>query len=299
MSDQKPLCPEEIEDFVSYISTEKAAALNTIEAYSRDLQKFAEFLRVNGKAPLKEATEVDIVEFLSEMKNRQYATSSISRTLIALKVFFHFLKREGMIPHNPALYLETPKLWLQLPSVLTVEEMERLLLQPKQATEEGIRDLAMMEVLYSTGIRVSESCRLHIEDVDDNFLRVFGKGRKERIVPIGKQAIQAVDVYLHRYRWLHDSEKQHALFVTRRGCPIDRIAVWKSIKKYARQAGIIKNISPHTFRHTCATHLLESGAEMRVIQEILGHASISSTDRYAQVSNSHLREAFHAFHPRL
>lgn len=203
-----------------------------------------------------------------------------------------------MIANNVTLYLESPKIWQLIPEVLSVEEMERLLAQPDPETNVGSRDRAILEMLYGSGLRVSEVCGLKIHDVDDKFVKVFGKGSKERVVPVGAKAIEAVDHYLARFRDQTDSSRQQALFVNQRGKPIDRIFVWKMIKRYANEAGIVKNISPHTLRHSFATHLLDNGADLRVIQEMLGHASISSTDRYTHISKSRLHEAFGKFHSR-
>lgn len=287
-----------LNDFHIYISTEKGLSSNTVEAYARDLKSFCRFLENQGIETFESATELSIVNFLSSKKSGGYAQSSISRALIAIKVFFQFLKREGFTIKNVALYLETPKLGLQLPSVLTQGEITKLLSQQDLSTEEGVRDLAIIETLYSSGLRVSELCSLKINDVDDNFVRVFGKGSKERAVPIGEKAITAIDNYLVSYRDGYDSEHQKNLFLSTRGNPLDRIAVWKSIKRYAKKAGIAKNISPHTLRHSFATHLLENDAELRIIQEMLGHASISSTDRYTHITRSHIQKAFETFHPR-
>lgn len=287
-----------LNDFFMYISTEKGLATNSVDAYMTDLRSFSIFLKKEAIPTFKDATEESIVNFLSQKKNNGYALSSISRALIAIKVFFQFLKREGITKNNTALYLESPRLGLKLPSVLTQKEIILLFEQADLTEEEGVRDLAIMETLYSCGLRVSELCSLRINDVDDSFVRVFGKGSKERTVPIGKKALAAIDNYLARYRDFYESEHNTHLFLSLKGRPIDRISVWKSIKHYSKKAGITKNISPHSLRHSFATHLLENNAELRVIQEMLGHASISSTDRYTHVTRSHIQKAFETFHPR-
>ena len=215
-------------------------------------------------------------------------------SLIAIKVFFRFLKREGIISQNITLLLATPKIWQLIPDVLSIEEMEQLLNQPDLSLVKGVRDRAILEVLYASGLRVSELCGLTIRDVDDEYMRIRGKGGKERLVPIGRKAISAIDRYLH----FRDGPLEETLFVGKGGQPIDRVTVWKMIKSYAVQAGISKSISPHTFRHSFATHLLDNGADLRVIQELLGHSSITSTDRYTHISCSHLQQAFEEFHPR-
>jgi len=289
---------EHLDDFLSYISSEKGLALNTIEAYRHDCLGFISYLERKGIPSLNHVKQIDIVGFLGEFKEKGYASSTISRALIAIKVMYRFLKRERIIDHNITLYLESPKLWQLIPEVLSVEEIDALLLQPDISTAAGARDKAILEMLYGSGLRVSEVCRLGLYDVDDTFVKVFGKGSKERVVPVGKKAIEAIDYYLANFRDQTDSKRQQTLFVNQRGRPLDRIAIWKMIKKYAKEAGIEKNISPHTMRHSFATHLLDNGADLRVIQEMLGHANISSTDRYTHISRSHLHEAFSAFHPR-
>lgn len=243
---------------------------------------------------LQEVTREHLVAHMSALHNQGYAPASISRAAIALKVFLQFCKREGYTKQNVATHLDTPKLWQRLPSVLSQEEMERLLEVPDTTTASGARDRAILEVLYATGIRVSELCQLNILSIDDTFVRVMGKGSKERLVPIGSKAIEAVDHYLGQFR--HDD--QEALFLNRRGKRITRLEVGAMVKKYAERAGITKNVHPHLFRHTFATHLLDHGADLRVIQEMLGHATITSTDRYTHVSRSHLTQAFSKFHPR-
>lgn len=289
---------ENLSEFLSYIASEKGLSVHSIEAYGRDVSTFIDFLGAKGISSYGDVQQSHFIEFLSFRKSLNYASSTLCRSLIALKVFFRFLLRERVISTNITLYLDSPKLWQIIPEVLSIEEVEILLMQPKIETAKGSRDRAVMEVLYASGLRVSEVCSLNIYDVDDEFVRVMGKGRKERLVPIGKKAILAVDHYLTHHRGLTDSDRQQKLFVTKFGKPLDRFAVWKFIKKYALQAGITKNISPHTFRHSFATHLLDHGADLRVIQEMLGHASISSTDRYTHVSRSHLQDAFNACHPR-
>lgn len=289
---------EHLKDFLNYIGSEKGLALNTIEAYSRDTESFVNFLQDHGIVHFSSVQTNHIVSFLSHLKDAKYASSSMCRTLIALKVLFRFLARENIIPTNIALYLQTPKLWQLIPDVLTYEEVEKLLNRPDTATSMGARDKAILEVLYASGLRVSELCGLDIYSVDETCVRVMGKGSKERIVPIGEEALKAVDHYLLEFRDHFDSEHQKALFVTKNGRRIDRIYVWRMIKQYAKECGIMKNISPHTLRHSFATHLLDNGADLRVIQEMLGHASISSTDRYTHISRSRLQESFNRFHPR-
>jgi integrase/recombinase XerD len=287
-----------LDDFSVYIGSEKGLSPHTVEAYQRDIAAFFSFLQNNQVSSIQNVQETHLVDFIASLKNTEYASSSIARHLISIKVLCRFLKRESVIQSNFALYLETPKIWQLIPEVLSYEEVERLLEAPDVNTENGSRDRAILEVLYACGLRVSEICTLSIYAVDDEYVRVMGKGRKERLVPIGQKAIEAIDYYLHHYRSQKESEKIQTLFLSSRGKPINRVSLWKMIKDYAKKAGIIKNISPHTLRHSFATHLLDNGADLRVIQEMLGHASISSTDRYTHISKSHLHQSFEAFHPR-
>lgn len=289
---------QHLDDFLAYIGSEKGLSPNTIEAYSRDTRSFVKFITNNGISVLSDVQKSHIVSFLSALKDKKYASASICRTLIAIKVFFRFLTRENVTSGNAALYLETPKLWQLIPEVLSYDEVVLLLNKPDVTTAAGARDKAILEVLYASGLRVSELCGLDLYSVDDKTVRVMGKGSKERIVPIGEEALKALDHYLIHYRSQWDSEHQKALFVTKNGKRVDRIMVWRMIKDCAKSCGIEKGISPHTLRHSFATHLLDNGADLRVIQEMLGHASISSTDRYTHISRSHLQEAFSKFHPR-
>ena len=277
-----------LDDFLSYIASEKGLSPHTVEAYGRDVRGLIDFVYTKGVTEPHKIEESHIVGHLGALHEKQQASSTIARALMAVKVLFRFWKREGAIETNIALYLDSPKLWQLIPAILTGEEVERLLAVPDTDTFVGARDRAILEMLYGSGLRVSEVCSLGVHDVDEAFARVLGKGRKERIVPVGREAIAALDHYLLHHR----KEGEGALFLSRRGRPLERTAVWKRIKSYAREAGIEKNISPHTLRHSFATHLLDNGADLRVIQEMLGHASIGTTDRYTHVSNTRLQEAF-------
>ncbi len=289
---------EYIKDFLQYIICERGLSKNTVEAYGRDLSHFASFLEQNGITRIEEVSHEEAIRFLTFLKNKEYMSSSSARALIAIKVFFKFLKREEVLQQDLSQYLDTPKLWQTIPDILTFEEVEALLYAPDITTAIGIRDKAIIEILYATGIRVSELCTLKIYDVSDNEIKVMGKGSKERLVPIGKKAIEAVDLYLHKVRTLYDSEKEVHLFLNKLGKPLHRVGVWQLIKHWAKAAKISKNISPHTLRHSFASHLLDAGADLRVIQDMLGHAHISSTDRYAHLNHSQIQESFFAHHPR-
>lgn len=280
-----------MDDFLAYLAIEKGLANNTVMAYRRDVEVF--FVYLEGKWPV---TQNDVVGFLGYLKENGRASSSVCRALMSLKIYFRYLKREGRVLDNVVRYLESPRVWQLIPEVLSNDEIERLLSQPDPGTRQGSRDRAVLELLYATGLRVSELCSLDIYDVEDGFVRVWGKGRKERVVPVGRQAIQALDHYLIHHR--QEIAHLNALFLSLRGQRLKRESVWEGIKWYGRAAGIAKNISPHTLRHSFATHLLDHGADLRVIQEMLGHANIGTTDRYTHVGQGRLRELFHRLHPR-
>ena len=289
------LLDEGVEDFLLYIGSEKGLSPKTLEAYTRDIQGLTRFLRASGVRNFPAVKQEHMLSYMGQLRQKGYASASICRALMAFKVLFRFLKRERIIKDNILLYLESPKLWQLIPEVLRSDEVDALLEAPDVDTRLGARDAAVLKVLYASGLRVSELCGLKVNDVDDSFVRVMGKGSKERLVPIGKPAIAAIDHYLLHHRG--ESDDKH-LFLSKRGRRMDRVAIWKRVKHYAKEAGIEKNISPHTLRHSFATHLLDNGADLRIIQEMLGHASISSTDRYTHVSRSRLKESFDRFHPR-
>ncbi len=285
-----------ISDFLDYLRVEKGLSQNTIEAYGRDVRLFASFLRGKGVGVFAEADSAAVYGFLGHLKQTGYAGSSVCRMLVAVKVLLRFLKKEGQIQSDPGRYFETPKIWQLIPEVMTVEEVEKLLKEPKDADFIGARDRAVFELLYATGMRVSELCSLKIHDLSDTFVKVQGKGKKERMIPVGKKAIDAVDRYLLHFRG--KAEGGDPLFISQQGKALSRICVWARIRAYAKSAGIKKSISPHTLRHSFATHLLENGADLRLIQEMLGHEDIGTTDRYTHVANTRLKAAFKAFHPR-
>lgn len=278
---------ESLKDFVGYLA-ERGLSSKTIEAYKNDVLMFLKFYDFNT------STENDVLNFLSYLKSKNYASASIVRIIMGVKVFFRFLVREKIVDKNPFALLEQPSIWKTLPEILSIEEVQRLLDAPKKDDILGWRDSAILELIYSSGLRVSEACQLNIHDVGDTFLKVMGKGSKERVIPVGKKAIQSLDHYLS----FRDKSLEKALFLTNNGKRIDRLTIWKIIKKYAKIASIDKKISPHTLRHSFATHLLEGGADIRIIQELLGHSNIATTDRYTQLNQSHLKEAFEKFHNR-
>ena len=283
----------DLEDFLSYIGSEKGLSLNTQEAYECDLKKFFYFCSKNNVGKVSES---ELLLFFKELKNKGFASASLYRMFVTLKVFFRFLIKEKRKDFNPTLQMQAPKLWQLIPEVLSLEEVNRLLLAPDKKSSVGARDAAMLELLYGTGMRVSEMCQLNIEDLEEASLRALGKGGKERLLPIGEQARNAIDHYLLNFR--HDKGDNLPLFLQKKGGRIDRIAVWKRVKFYGKKVGISKNISPHTLRHSFATHLLDRGADLRVIQDLLGHATIGTTDRYTHLSQKRLFDCFDRFHPR-
>ncbi len=280
-------------DFLDHLRSERGLSPHTIEAYGRDVGAFASFW---AEGDWKEVQPDTILRFLESLKGKAYSSATVCRMLIALKVFFRFLKKEGVIGSDLGGSFATPKLWQLVPEVLTYEEVEALLAGPSGEDLIGARDRAVLELLYATGMRVSELCQLQVTDLSDTFVKVRGKGRKERLIPVGKKAIAAVDHYLIHFRG--KAEGEASLFVTKGGKPIDRITVWERVKFYSRRAGIVKEVSPHTLRHSFATHLLENGADLRLIQEMLGHEDIGTTDRYTHVTGSRIKKLFQAFHPR-
>lgn len=278
--------------FLKHLGGERALSSNTVEAYGRDVRAFLDFLGEKGAI-----SEDDVVAFLKMLREKNYASSSVARMFIAVKMFLQFLKKEGVIEVDPAQLLDTPKLWQTVPDVLSIQEVEALVAQPGDDAD-GLRDRAIIELLYASGLRVSELCSLSLYDVDDSSVKVKGKGGKERLVPVGKKAISAIDIYLTQVRSQFESEKETHLFLTKKGKPIDRSFVWKMIKTYAKKANIQKNIFPHTLRHSFASHILANGGDLRVIQEMLGHSHIATTDRYTHIANAHVTQSFAKFHPR-
>jgi integrase/recombinase XerD len=278
-----------IAEFLDHLRTERGASPHTVEAYGRDLEGFARFWKGEGKGAA--------LAYLGELRRQGYATGSVCRKLAAVKVFFRFLRREGIGGGEGIEGLETPKMWQLIPEVMTPEEVDRLLAAPGGEERIGARDRAILEVLYATGIRVSELCGLNVGSVQGGMVKVMGKGKKERLVPVGERALEALDRYLERF---HPDRTcaSFPLFLSRGNKRMDRVAVWGRIKFYAEKAGIEKEVSPHTLRHSFATHLLENGADLRLIQEMLGHEDIGTTDRYTHVSSQRLKRAFDQFHPR-
>ncbi|NGX30777.1 MAG: Tyrosine recombinase XerD [Chlamydiae bacterium] len=283
---------EYLDSFLVYLSIEKGFSMHTVEAYRRDCEKLFAFFKTQQIA-LESADDEDIVAFLSQQKMEGKAPSTLMRQLASIKVFFRFLKKEKKVPKLLAKGIESPKLWSTIPQILTEEEVEKILDAPNSEEIIGARDLAILELMYACGLRASEVVQLKLENVSDTFIKVIGKGNKERIVPIHKKALYQIDHYLNKRQ-----DKSLYLFVNKKSKPLDRHFLWKLIKDYVKKADIQKIISPHTFRHSFATHLLDRGADLRIIQELLGHTNIATTDKYTHVSSQKLMHRFDQFHPR-
>lgn len=290
-----------IKEFIDYLSVERGLAVNTLESYGRDLRQYSQYLEQDDAGALDSATRATIVEYLLHLQRQGKATATIARRLAALKAFYQFLVRENYLEKDPTVNLESPRLEKRLPKVLTIREVELLLAQPDSTTPAGLRDRAMLELLYATGIRVSELVSLNFADVnlDLAYIRCLGKGSKERIVPLGSMAVKTTSDYLQngRPRLIRDRNEQ-ALFVNHHGRRLTRQGFWKIVKKYAEDARIDKEITPHTLRHSFATHLLENGADLRSVQEMLGHADISTTQIYTHITKGRLKEVYARTHPR-
>lgn len=286
--------PEWVDRFLAYLRIEKGLATNSLKAYALDLARFCEHL---GKMSALDATAADISNFIRFMYGREMKPRSAARSLSAVRGFYRFLLLERAIKANPTATVEIPKAWVPLPHFLTLDEVDRLLAAPDLATPRGLRDRAMIEVLYATGLRVSELVGLTVDGVDleVGFVRCVGKGSKERIVPLGESAAGFVRRYLDEGR---RKDPSPYLFISKKGGRMGREWFWKSLKLYAVRAGIQKDISPHQLRHSFATHLLEHGADLRSVQMMLGHSNIATTQIYTHVVRERLKEIYKAFHPR-
>jgi len=285
--------------YLEYLTVEKGLSGNTVLSYRRDLEKLGAFFRAERK-DWTTAGEEDLVRFVHRQSRAGLSARSVARLVSALRSFYRFLALDGHVPRSPASNLTLPSLWRALPRVLTVEEVESLLGQPRKDDPQGLRDRAILEVLYGAGLRASELVTLKTVDInlDDGFLVCRGKGGKERIVPVGGSACRAVGAYLERARPRLLGRPAEFLFLTRRGGPFTRQGLWKLLRGYAATAGLAKKMSPHTLRHSFATHLLERGADLRSVQLMLGHSQITTTQIYTHVSRERLRRVYDRFHPR-
>jgi integrase/recombinase XerD len=292
--------PALLGEFLVYIKVEKGLSPRTVEAYGRDLRRWVEFISRQGKSSPQEVEREEITSFLEELRRQGLSSRSTARVTASLRGFSRFLMEEGVTDRFTAVDLPSPRHAQRLPRVLGREEVEALLDQPMLEDPPGLRDKAILETLYGTGIRISELTGLDLEDMDlgERELRVLGKGSRERVVPIGGAAAEALRDYITTARpRLARGPRQRALFLNQRGGRLTRQGAWGLVKKYACRVGLKDKMTPHTLRHSCATHLLENGADLRYIQELLGHASVSTTQIYTHVSRSRIKEIYLKAHP--
>lgn len=290
-----------LEPFNDFLVLEQGASPRTHEAYSRDLARFAEYVVARGASSPPDVTPKMLREYLYHMKDLGLAPASIRRNVSALRTYFKFLLGEGHVARDPSERLESPKRWRTLPEVLTIQEIDKLLAAPMLDDPLVFRDRAMLELAYGAGLRVSEWISIGTRDVmfDEGLVRVFGKGSKERLVPIGRRAIASLATYVRELRpRLEKGGGKGVLFLNAKGEPLTRMGAWKILRKYVDRAKIEKHVSPHTLRHSFATHLLEGGADLRAVQEMLGHADISTTQIYTHVDREYLRTVHRQYHPR-
>lgn len=289
-------------DFIDYIRIERSLSKNTVAAYENDLQRFCEYLESNKIIAPFSVKLQDIQKFISELRELGLSKRTIARNISAIKSFYKFLSLEDIIEADPTEFLDTPRMPKKLPEVLEINEVEEILSKIDTSNKKGLRDRAIIETLYSTGVRVSELIALKKSEVyfAEDVIRVLGKGNKERIVPFGKCAKDAIKKYITgaRYELARKGKSNNVLFLNLRGAPLSRMGIWKIIQNYVKLTGIKKNVSPHIFRHSFATHLLEGGANLRAVQEMLGHVDISTTQIYTHLDKSYLKEQHRTFHPR-
>ena len=290
-----------LERFSDFLALEQGASPRTSEAYRRDVARLTTYVAVKGAAGPSDISSRMLREFVYHLKDLGLAPASIRRNVSSVRTYFRFLLADGHVVRDPSERLETPKRWRSLPDVLTVDEVNRLLAAPSLDEPFAFRDRALLELAYGAGLRVSEWITLAIRDVlfEEGLVRVFGKGSKERLVPIGRSAIGAVAIYLRELRpSLERGEGKGILILNARGRPLTRMGAWKILRHHVEKAQITKHVSPHTLRHSFATHLLEGGADLRAVQEMLGHADISTTQIYTHVDREYLRAVHKQFHPR-
>ncbi len=287
--------------FMEYIQVEKGLSLNTMEAYKRDLQKYLCFLKVTGIDTVEQVTKDNLAAYIYHLHKNKESPATVARQIASLRGFFRFLCMERVVLKDPTIHLETPKLPKKLPRVLSIEEVDLFLQGPEGAGTAALRDKALLELLYATGMRVSEVVGLNQKQIDTEmaFVRCMGKGDKERIIPLGRKAVAAVTEYIEKGRpKLVKKRDTQALFLNYLGKRLTRQGFWKIIKKYAKKKGIKKEISPHTLRHSFATHLLANGADLRSVQELLGHADVATTQIYTHLTKIKLKEIYNQTHPR-
>lgn len=292
---------ELVENFLDYLSVERGLSRNTIISYREDLNTYLRFLESAHIDTLSKTDKNNVIDFMLYQKDRGLSANSTARRLAAIKVFYRFLVKERILKVDPTSLIDSPKLWKKIPQTLSLNEVEVLINQPNLRNKQGIRDRAILEVLYATGMRVSEAVNLKKDNVnlDIGFLRCIGKGNKERVIPLGKKAIVSLKRYLQSSRpQLLKKRESDLLFLNRFGEKISRQSLWKMIRRYAQEARIKKPIRPHILRHSFATHLLERGADLRSVQEMLGHSNIATTQIYTHINKDRLKTIHKMFHPR-
>ncbi len=292
---------QHLDQFLHYLVVEKGLSRNTIEAYGHGLTRFCDHLRGKNIQDIREIGKLDVQGFLLALKKMNLNTKSIVRNLAAIRSFFRFLIQEGILEANPLENLESPKVARTLPEILSLKEIEQILEQPNVQTPLGVRDRAMLEMLYATGMRVSELTQLptHQVSLEGGYVLLYGKGSKERVVPLGSEALKWVALYLKTTRGILSKGKDSpSLFINRSGKGMSRQRFWRNLKDYAQRAGLHKRITPHLLRHSFASHLLERGADLRSVQMMLGHADISTTQIYTHVTGERLKKVHKRYHPR-
>ncbi|MEN8254533.1 MAG: site-specific tyrosine recombinase XerD [Verrucomicrobiota bacterium] len=290
-----------LQNFLDYISLERGLSINTRKAYADDIGQFLTELTAKGVSSLNQVNRKQILDHLMAMKAKGMSTNSISRHLVSIKVFFRYLQQEGMLDRNVTDTMDSPKLWKILPDTLSEKEVDLLLAAPDMHKPLGVRDRAILELFYASGLRVSELANLQLADLhlDEGYIRVIGKGRKERVIPVGGESTRLLRRYLEETRpLLCENPHVQNVFVSKRESGLCRQRLWQIIKEYTKKAGIMKNVTPHTLRHSFASHLLANGAPLRVIQEMLGHADIATTQIYTHVDPNRLKSIHQQFHPR-
>ncbi|MFH1784267.1 MAG: site-specific tyrosine recombinase XerD [bacterium] len=291
---------ELLREFIYFLSAERSLAQNTTDAYKQDLEAYIDFLKKQKIEDLSIVKHKDIFNYLMNLMEKGRSTASLRRYIVSIRNFHRFLVREDHMKNDPTVNLESPKLGVKLPSVLTTRDIEDLLMAPDISTLSGVRDKAILELLYATGMRISEVINLSLTDINMKlgYVRCIGKGSKERIVPVGKVALEYVGDYLKKVR---EKEKyplqEQTLFLSCRGKKFSRVGFWKIIKKYAAKIGMSGSITPHTLRHSFATHLLEHGADLRSVQEMLGHSDITTTQIYTHVNRQRIKDIHKKYHP--
>ena len=301
VTNERRLRPFLLERYGDFLALERGSAKPTQEAYARDVARFVDFAVVRKCASPVDITPRVLREFVYQLKDLGLSPASIRRNVSAVRSYFRFLMGDGHLVRDPSERLDTPKRWRSLPEVLTVAEIQKLVAAPTMDDPLYFRDRAMLELAYGAGLRVSEWIGIAVKDVvlDEGLVRVFGKGSKERLVPIGRSAITALAIYIREQRpAIERGGGKGALFLNARGEPLSRMGAWKILRKYVKRTGITKRVYPHTLRHSFATHLLEGGADLRAVQEMLGHADISTTQIYTHVDREYLRQVHRKYHPR-